>query len=129
MTPGFHNGLFSVITEMTNDYREDTRLGFFVADASESKDDFDKLFKTDATDLSDNEKFKRLEGVKQELTDMGYETGPIESKSHLAWCQEVFGVTELDPADPKEDEIEVEDAVELDSDNDNYDPETDLQGE
>jgi len=118
MTPGSHNGLFSVITEMTDDYREDTRLGFFVAGAADSKDDFDKLFKTDATDLTDDEKTKRLEGVKQEITDMGYETGPIESKSHLAWCQEVFGLTELVPPAPEEAEMDAE-----------FDSETDLRGE
>jgi hypothetical protein len=98
MTPGIHNGLFSVITETTSDYREDIRLGFYVEDASDSEDDFDALFKTDATDLSYDEKVKRLKGIKQEMTDMGYTTGPLESKTHREWCAEVFDVTDLQEA-------------------------------
>lgn len=105
MTPGTHNGLFGVIIEQKDDYREDVRLGFYVADAAKDEDVF-AVFKQDAADLDLEQKQKRLEGVKQELTDMGYETGPIESKTHQEWVNEVFGVTNLPEVDMSEIDAE-----------------------
>lgn len=104
MTPGFNNGLFNVSLGNELDYRDDVRLGFYVTDAAQRQEEIEDLFKTDASDLSYDEKLERLKGIKQELTDMGFETGPIEEKTHREWCAEVFGVTDL----PEPSEIEVE---------------------
>lgn len=106
MTPGFQNGLFNVSLGNELDYRDDVRLGFYVAEAAERQDEIEGLFKTDATDLTYDEKLKRLEGIKKELTDMGFETGPIEKKTHREWCAEVFDVTDLPEPSPEEIGVE-----------------------
>lgn len=114
MTPGFNNGLFNVSLGNEPDYRDDVRLGFYVADAAERQDEIQDLFKTDAGDLSYDEKLERLEGIKKELTDMGFETGPIEKKTHREWVAEVFDVTDLPEPSELEDEIELESDEEYD---------------
>jgi hypothetical protein len=102
MTPGLRNGIYCVVTEANDDYRDAVRTGFYVSNAAAAFDELEKLFKTDTEGMTHDDKVKRLEGVKKEITDMGYETGPLESKTHREWYAEVIGVTDLLPEPPYE---------------------------